>query len=151
MQGFMTRRRFSQALAILGAAAAAPLTVFARNKEAFQAKGTEAAMQALYGERSATASDAFEFSVPDIAEDGSIVPVTVNAEAMEGVKSISLFVDANPNPLSARFNFEPGAIPEFKTRIKMGESSDVHAVVETADGLYKSTRNVKVTLGGCGG
>jgi hypothetical protein len=53
MQGFMTRRRFSQALAILGAAAAAPLTVFARNKEAFQAKGTEAAMQALYGERSA--------------------------------------------------------------------------------------------------
>jgi sulfur-oxidizing protein SoxY len=67
------------------------------------------------------------------------------------VTSISLIVDENPNPLSARFNFMPGAVPEFKTRIKMGQSSDVRAIVETADALYVSTKNVKVTLGGCGG
>jgi sulfur-oxidizing protein SoxY len=70
---------------------------------------------------------------------------------MPGVKSITLLVDANPNPLSARFHFMPDAITEFKTRIKMGESSDVHAVIETDDAAYIATRNVKVTLGGCGG
>lgn len=151
MTGSMTRRRFGQALLALAAVASAPLRVFAaRNEEAFKAKAVEAAIQALFGDKPMTESDAFEFKVPEIAEDGSIVPVTVSTD-MEGVKSISLFVDANPNPLSARFNFMPGSVPEFKTRIKMGESSDVRAVIETEDALYVSTKNVKVTLGGCGG
>ncbi|WOJ92690.1 thiosulfate oxidation carrier protein SoxY [Congregibacter variabilis] len=150
MQGTLTRRRFAQAVLAFAALAAVPLRVFARNDKAFAAVNTDEALKALFGDKPMTVDDSFEFKVPDIAEDGSIVPVTVSTE-MEGVKSISLLVDANPNPLSARFHFMPGSVPEFKTRIKMGESSDVRAVIETADALYVSTKNVKVTLGGCGG
>jgi sulfur-oxidizing protein SoxY len=150
MQGTLTRRRFGQALLALATLASLPLRAFARNEAAFKATETDAAIKAMFGDKKVVASDAFEFKVPDIAEDGSIVPVTVSTD-MEGVTSISLIVDENPNPLSARFNFMPGAVPEFKTRIKMGQSSDVRAIVETADALYVSTKNVKVTLGGCGG
>lgn len=150
MNGTLTRRRFTHSLLALAAMAVAPLQVFARNQEAFKATEVDAAIKAMFGDKPMTASEDFEFSAPDIAEDGSIVPITVSTE-MKGVKSISLFVDANPNPLSARFDFTADAIPEFKTRIKMGESSDVRAVIETEDALYVATRNVKVTLGGCGG
>lgn len=150
MYGTMTRRRFSQALLALAAFATAPIAALARNKEAFQATAPDVALRSLFGDKPLTESSDFEFSAPDIAEDGSIVPITVSTE-MPGVKSISIIVDANPNPLSARFNFSPDAIPEFKTRIKMGQSSDVRAVIETDDALYVATRNVKVTLGGCGG
>ncbi|MFT7289039.1 MAG: sulfur-oxidizing protein SoxY [Halieaceae bacterium] len=151
MKGSFTRRRFTQALLALAAFAAVPLGALARSDEAFKARSSDAALELLFGDRPLQESDAFTFKVPNIAEDGSIVPVTVSADGMEGVKSISLFVDANPNPLSARFHFMPGAVPEFKTRIKMGESSDVRAIVETEGGLYVATKNVKVTLGGCGG
>ncbi|EAQ98274.2 thiosulfate oxidation carrier protein SoxY [Congregibacter litoralis] len=150
MQGTLTRRRFGQAIVAFAALATLPLQVFARSREAFKAVKSDEAITSLFGDKPVTESDDFEFKVPDIAEDGSIVPVTVSTD-MEGVKSIALLVDANPNPLSARFHFMPGAVPEFKTRIKMGESSDVRAVIETADALYVATKNVKVTLGGCGG
>jgi sulfur-oxidizing protein SoxY len=146
----MNRRRFTQALLAAVALIATPITALARNKDAFKAEDTDTVIKSLFGDRPMSESDALELKVPDIAEDGSIVPVTVSAD-MEGVKSITLLVDANPNPLSAQFHFMPGAVPEFKTRIKMGESSDVHAIVETEDGLYRATQNVKVTLGGCGG
>jgi sulfur-oxidizing protein SoxY len=147
----MNRRRFTQALLAAAAFVATPLTALAaRNKAAFKAEESSDAIAALFGDKPIQDSDAVDLKAPDIAEDGSIVPVTVSTE-LEGVKSISLLVDANPNPLSARFHFMPGAVPEFKTRIKMGESSDVHAIVETEDALYRATRNVKVTLGGCGG
>jgi sulfur-oxidizing protein SoxY len=150
MTGLLTRRRFAQAMVALAAIGSTPLRALARNKEAFEAKMPDEALKALFGDKPMEATDAFEFKVPEIAEDGSIVPVTISTD-MPGVKSISLLVDANPNPLSARFNFMPGAVTEFKTRIKMGESSDVRAVIETDDKLYVSTKNVKVTLGGCGG
>jgi sulfur-oxidizing protein SoxY len=150
MTGLMNRRRFTGALLALVALASAPLSALARNKEAFKATDSDAVLKMLFGDKPVNVSDEFEFSAPDIAEDGSIVPITVSTE-MPGVKSISLLVDANPNPLSAQFHFEPGAIAEFKTRIKMGESSDVRAVIETEDALFVATRNVKVTLGGCGG
>ena len=148
---FLSRRRFGQALGALALLAATPLRVLAaRNTAAFDATAADVAIKALYGDAPMTVSDAFQFKIPEIAEDGSIVPVTVSTD-MDGVKSIALIVDANPNPLSARFNFMKGAVPQFKTRIKMGESSDVRAVVETEDGLYVATKHVKVTLGGCGG
>jgi sulfur-oxidizing protein SoxY len=151
MQGTLTRRRFGQAVMALAAIAALPLRALAaRNETAFKATATDVVLKELFGDKPMNQTDAFEFKVPDIAEDGSIVPVTVSTD-MQGVKSITLIVDANPNPLSARFNFMPGAVPEFKTRIKMGESSDVRAIIETDDALYVQTKNVKVTLGGCGG
>ena len=95
-------------------------------------------------------SDQINFKVPDIAENGAVVPVSVST-TLDNVKSISLVVDANPNPLSATFRFMPGAVPDISTRIKMGKSSDIRALVETDSGLYMVQKNVKVTIGGCGG
>jgi len=88
--------------------------------------------------------------VPDIAENGAVVPVTVKTK-LTGVKSISLIVVENPTPLSASFKLMPGVEGEISTRIKMGQSSDVIAAVETDSGVYTATKNVKVTIGGCGG
>lgn len=150
MQGTLTRRRFSRALLALAALASLPLRAFARNDAAFESVEADAALKALFGDKPFIETSDLEFKVPDIAEDGSIVPVTVST-TMQGVQSISLLVEENPNPLSARFHFMPGAVPAFKTRIKMGESSDLRVVIETADALYIQTKNVKVTLGGCGG
>lgn len=144
------RRRFNCALLSLAALAAAPIAALGRNRAAFQATRADAALRALFAGKPLVAGENLDFRAPEIAEDGSIVPVTVSAP-MPGVRSISLLVDANPNPLSARFHFHEGAVAQFRTRIKMGESSDVRAVVETDDALYVATRRVKVTLGGCGG
>jgi hypothetical protein len=89
MQGILTRRRFSQALLALATVAAVPLRALAaRNEKAFKATATEVALKELFGDKAMTETDAFEFKVPDIAEDGSIVPVTVSTE-MDGVKSIT--------------------------------------------------------------
>lgn len=155
MQETMTRRRFGHMALTLIAFAAAPWQAMARsrlsrNQAAFSARQADDAIKELFGDRAFIETDQIELKVPNIAEDGSIVPITVSTH-ISGVKSISLLVDANPNPLSARFHFLPGSVTEFKTRIKMGESSDVRAVVETADTLFVATKNVKVTLGGCGG
>lgn len=155
MHRTMTRRRFGRTAAVLTALVAAPWQALARsspprNQAAFSARQADDAINALFGHRTFIESDQIALKAPNIAEDGSIVPITVSTD-IEDVKSISLLVDANPNPLSARFHFMPGSVTEFKTRIKMGESSDVRAVVETADTLYVATKNVKVTLGGCGG
>lgn len=150
MSAVWNRRRFTRILLAATAVLAAPLSALARNREAFQSKKTAAAVKSLFGDAPISDSPHIALKMPQIAEDGSIVPVTVTTE-LEDVKSISLLVDANPNPLSAQFQFMPGAVPQFKTRIKMGDSSDVHAIVETEAGLYRATTNVKVTLGGCGG
>lgn len=144
------RRRFNKALLACLGFLAAPMSALARDKKAFEAKAPDDVLRALFGDREITPRDDLKFLAPEIAEDGSIVPVTVSTD-MPAVKSISLVVDANPNPLSARFHFAPGAVAEFKTRIKMGDSSDLRAVIETDDALYVATRHVKVTLGGCGG
>jgi len=150
MRAGISRRRFGGALVAIAAAISAPLKVFARSEAAFAARASDAALRDLYGDRPIVTSDLIDLKMPDIAEDGSIVPVTVSTSIPE-VRAITLLVDQNPNPLSARFFFQPAAAAEFKTRIKMGESSDVRAVVETADALFLAVKNVKVTLGGCGG
>jgi sulfur-oxidizing protein SoxY len=88
--------------------------------------------------------------VPEIAENGAVVPVTIRSD-LENVESISIVVEKNPRPLAATFEMLPGTLPEVSNRIKMGETSDVMAVVKTADGIYSTSKQVKVTIGGCGG
>jgi sulfur-oxidizing protein SoxY len=88
--------------------------------------------------------------VPEIAENGAVVPVTVST-TLADVESISIVVKNNPRPLVASFEIPAGTLPDVSSRIKMGETSDVTAVVKTADGLYSTSRQVKVTIGGCGG
>ena len=150
MKSIYHRRRIVQGLLAFTAMALVPMRLFARNVPAFEATAADKAMVALFGGKSVSTSDQVMLKVPEIAENGAVVPVTVST-SIEGVKSISLLVVDNPNPLSARFNLMPGVSAEISTRIKMGQSSDVVAVVETDSGVFTATKNVKVTIGGCGG
>ena len=90
-------------------------------------------------------------TAPDIAENGAVVPLAV-ASTLPNVKQLLLLVEKNPNALVAVFNVTPEVDASFATRAKMGESSDVYAVAITADGkAHYAKKEVKVTLGGCGG
>ena len=145
-----TRRSFLAKLLTVGAMMAIPLKLWARNTEAFTAKEADGTLKALLGDKPLQASDDIVLKVPDIAENGAVVPVTVTTTIAD-VRRISLIIDENPNPLSASFKLLPGGVADISTRIKMGQSSDVRAIVETDTTAYFTSKNVKVTIGGCGG
>lgn len=117
---------------------------------AFKAESAADVMRELYGADSFTEEAGIKFKAPEIAENGAVVPVTVEYDG--DVKHISVLVEKNPQPLAATFDIPPDALARVSTRIKMGESSRVVALVQTADGKVLGTaREVKVTIGGCGG
>ena len=89
-------------------------------------------------------------TAPDIAENGAVVPVAV-ASKIANTQSISILVEKNPSSLAAEFEILPGTEANVGTRVKMGQSSNVHAVVKAGGKYYVATKEVKVTLGGCGG
>ena len=84
------------------------------------------------------------------AENGAVVPVSVTT-SIDGASSISLFADKNATPLTAEFTLGPSTEGYVSTRIKMGKTANVVAVVKAGDKLYSSSKEVKVTIGGCGG
>jgi len=95
-------------------------------------------------------SDAVKLKAPAIAENGAVVPVSVKT-TLPYVKSISLFVEKNPSPLAATFNLMPVNVADVSIRIRMGETSNLIAVVESGGKLHRAQQEVKVTIGGCGG
>ncbi len=117
--------------------------------DAFKQKDIDAATQALYGQ-SAVKSDKIEMNVPTIAENGAVVPVTVKTSLPE-VTSIALMIAGNPYALAASFNIPQGTLPFVSNRFKMRKTSDVIALVVSGGKLYSTSKNVKVTIGGCGG
>ena len=126
------------------------LVLAAWPKSAFEAKSVDGALSALLGSGSTTASGAIKVKAPDIAENGSVVPVTVSTD-MDGVESITILAAANASPLAASFALGSTAKGFVSTRIKMAKTSDVVAVVKAGGKLYSAKKNVKVTIGGCGG
>ncbi|MCG6967844.1 MAG: thiosulfate oxidation carrier protein SoxY [Chromatiaceae bacterium] len=135
----------------IGAGLLAPQAVIAAwNEKAFQAKSVDDALTATMGAAANTASDAIKIKAPDIAENGAVVPVSVSTD-MSGVESIALLAEGNNTPLVATFMLGAGAIPDVSTRIKMGKTSDVIAVVKAGGKLHSARKSVKVTIGGCGG
>lgn len=92
----------------------------------------------------------FKFKAPKIAENGAVVPIEINATKMSGVSQIAIYVEKNTHPLAATFNLS-GANGFVSTRIKMGKSSPVSAVVFANGKTSVITKDVKVTVGGCGG
>ena len=118
-------------------------------KDAFAAKDVGSALKAALGSDSLTESGDIKIKAPDIAENGAVVPVTVST-GMGNVDSISILSEVNQNPLIAVFNL-PGAEPYVSTRIKMGKTGNVVAVVKSGGKLYSAKKEVKVTIGGCGG
>jgi sulfur-oxidizing protein SoxY len=126
------------------------VSLAAWSKAAFDATDVNASLSALYGSSGMDNSDKIKIKAPDIAENGAVVPVTVTT-TIDGVSSISLFADQNATPLTAEFLLGPTTEGFVSTRIKMGKTANVVAVVKAGDKLYSSSKEVKVTIGGCGG
>ena len=127
-----------------------PQFAFAFNKNAFEAKSVQDTLKAL-GVGALVESKDVSITAPDIAENGSVVPVGV-ATTLAGVKSMLIMVEKNPATLTALFNVTDSVEAAFSARVKMGQSSDVYAIAVMNDGKVLYTKKeVKVTLGGCGG
>jgi sulfur-oxidizing protein SoxY len=117
---------------------------------AFEAKNMADAVKALGGAAPVESKDV-TLTGPDIAENGAVVPLACSC-ALPGVKRLALLVEKNPNTLAAVFDVSDAVEPNFSTRVKMGQSSNVYAVAMMADGkVLFAQKEVKVTLGGCGG
>jgi len=126
------------------------VSLAAWSKTAFEATDVNAGLSALYGSSSMTKSDKVKIKAPDIAENGAVVPISVTT-SVDDVSSISIFADKNATPLAADFVLGPGTQGYVSTRIKMGKTANVVAVVKAGDKLYSNSKEVKVTIGGCGG
>jgi len=107
-------------------------------------------MNELLGSDQTVHSDEISLKAPEIAENGAVVPVKIKT-TLKNVQSISIVVEKNPRPLAATVEILPGTLPEFSSRIKMRETSDVTVVVKTDSGLFSTSKEIKVTIGGCGG
>ena len=117
---------------------------------AFEAKTTADLMKAL-GAGAPVESKDVTITAPDIAENGAVVPLGA-ATTLAGVKRMLLLVEKNPNVLAAAFDVSDAVDASFNTRVKRGQSSNVFAVALTGDGkAFFAQKEVKVTLGGCGG
>jgi sulfur-oxidizing protein SoxY len=137
-------------LAGLLTAAGYPQYALAFNKNAFEAKTVQEAIKAAGGGAMSESKDV-TLTGPDIAENGAVVPLGVST-SLTGVKELLILVEKNPNALVALFKVSDAIDANFMTRAKMGQSSDVFAVAIMNDGrALFSKKEVKVTLGGCGG
>lgn len=135
----------------VGAGLLTPSAVMAAwPKEAFGAKKVEDALSSLMGSSATSPSDAIKIKAPDIAENGAVVPITVDS-SLNGIESIAIIASANGTPLVASFNLGEGAQGFVSTRIKMGKTGDVIAVCKSGDQMFSARKGVKVTIGGCGG
>ena len=118
-------------------------------EEAFKQKGEADTIKSLYG-KTAEKSDKVRMDAPEIAENGAVVPVSVTT-SLPDVTSIAIFVAENPNALAASYRIPAGTMPSVANRLKMAKTSNVIAVVEAGGKLYSASKEIKVTIGGCGG
>jgi sulfur-oxidizing protein SoxY len=118
-------------------------------EDAFKAKSDTDAIKSLYG-KTAEPSDKVKLDAPEIAENGAVVPISVSS-SLADVTSISILVADNPNALAASYKIPAGTLPSVANRLKMAKTTNVIAIVEAGGKLYSATKEVKVTVGGCGG
>jgi len=137
-------------LAAFGAAMLSPVRALAAwNKGAFEAKSTLDAMRAL-GVNNTEESQEIQIRAPDIAENGAVVPIDITSN-IAGTSAILVFIEKNPFPYVGTFDVSQGAVPFVHLRVKMGETSPVRVVVAAGGKHYTTAKEVKVTIGGCGG
>ncbi|WP_151446825.1 thiosulfate oxidation carrier protein SoxY [Lacisediminimonas profundi] len=150
-----TRRDVMRISTVLGLAFTAgllkPSDVFAAewNGKAFDSKTMEEAIKALGSDKFEVSKDV-TMNGPDIAENGAVVPVSI-ASSAPNTEFMAILVEKNPTPLAATFTIPPGSNPAFSTRVKMGGTSNVHALVKANGKWLIASKEIKVTLGGCGG
>jgi sulfur-oxidizing protein SoxY len=141
-------------LGVLGLLAAAGLikpemAMAAWNKDAFDAKTMDSALAAIGAGKPADSAD-IQITAPDIAENGAVVPVGVVSN-LPKTEYVAIMIEKNPAMLAASFSIPEGTLADVQTRVKMGQTSDVFAVVKADGKFYVAKKEVKVTLGGCGG
>ena len=145
-----TLKRSAALAALLGTTGLFPQYAHAFNKAAFDAKNLADAFKSL-GVAAPTESKAVVLQAPDIAENGAVVPIGATT-TLTGVKQMLFLVEKNPTVLIAAFTLSDSVDAAILTRTKMGQSSDVYAVAVLNDGkVMYAKKEVKVTLGGCGG
>ena len=150
----MDRRSMLKAAGTISAAAAAlaafPRAVFAAYSEkAFKNPKIEDSLNELFGGNATTPSGDVKLKAPDIAENGAVVPIEVST-SMKADK-IAFMVKENPNPLAIVADIPAGTEAMVKTRVRMGKTTQVTAIVSSNGKLYTASKEVKVTIGGCGG
>ena len=137
--------------ALFAAGLMRPRTAAAQwNEAAFSTKSLADTLKALGGGSGAVESGDIVITAPAIAENGAVVPITVQSKLAK-TESIAILIEKNPNMLAASYDIPAGTEPEVGTRVKMGQTSDVHVVVKADGKFYRAAKEVKVTLGGCGG
>lgn len=136
------------AVAVAGLAWTREAWAQAWNKAAFESKALAEVIKSL-GATGAAESRDITITAPDIAENGAVVPVAVTSR-IAGTETISIVAEKNPFPLAATFDVANGGEPYVSTRIKMGETSNVRAVVKAGGRYYTAAKEVKITIGGCG-
>ena len=119
------------------------------NKAAFEGNKLPEVLKAL-GASTPVESKDIEIIAPEIAENGAVVPITINSK-LPNTQNISVMVEKNPNLLSASFDIPDGTDPYIITRVKMAETSNVNVLVKADGKYYVASKEIKVTLGGCGG
>lgn len=147
-----TRRETLRLLALLGVGGvgtARAETAPGWPADAFRQKTPAGAVQTLYG-KPFEASSKITLDLPEIAENGAVVPVSVAAE-LPKVSSISILVPENPFTLAATYRLPEGTLPSVACRLKLAKTGSVIALVESDGKLYAASKEIKVTLGGCGG
>ena len=149
LQGFALAALMGAGLNALRSVAALAADAAGWPMEAFKQKGEADALKSLYG-KTAEASDKVKLDAPEIAENGAVVPISVTT-SLPNVTSISFMVAENPNALAASYKIPEGTVPAVSNRLKMAKTSNVIAIVESDGKLYSATKEVKVTVGGCGG
>jgi sulfur-oxidizing protein SoxY len=141
------RRWTLQALAV---SLLLPLRALAAwNKDAFNSKSAADALKSL-GAASIADSKDIVIDAPQIAENGAVVPIEVTSN-IPGTASLAVLIEKNPFPLVGQFNFLEGALPFVKVNVKIGESSFVRVVAQAGGRNYSASKEIKVTIGGCGG
>jgi sulfur-oxidizing protein SoxY len=120
------------------------------NQAAFDTHAMDETLKALGGSAPTQSKDIVFFSTPDIAENGAVVPVGITS-SVPNTQSIAILIEKNPNMLAAVFDIPAGTEPSLSTRVKMGQSSNVYALVKADGKYYVASKEIKVTLGGCGG
>ena len=141
------RRSLSVALAAVLAKPFAALAAW--NENAFGAKTAQDALKGIGAATSAPSKD-IVIEAPQIAENGAVVPIEITSN-IPGTTSIAVVLEKNPFPLAAKFDFLEGALPYVKLNVKMAETSDVRVVAMAGGRHHTATKEIKVTIGGCGG
>lgn len=119
------------------------------NKNAFDAKKLDDLLKVLGGTGAKQTSE-IAIIASDIAENGAVVPIQIVSKLAQ-TQNIAYVVEKNPNLLAANFDIPEGTLPDIETRLKMAQTSDVYALVKANGKFFYATKEIKITLGGCGG